>query len=76
MDTLPNITTRTLSIEIKAEEKLCNIYCPFFSVFRTGLVGEWHPRCDLFHESGKWREYTMKRAKECLKAEKAATKKC
>jgi len=74
MDILFNITDRTLLVEIKAEEKLCNAYCPFFSVFRTGLVGEWHPRCDLFNESGKWREYTMKRNKQCLKAEKAAAK--
>ena len=76
MDTLQNVTTRTLSIEAKAEDKLCNDECPFFGIHRSGLVGEWHPSCYLFNESGKWREYTMKRNKQCLKAEKAAAKKC
>jgi len=76
MDTLPSATVRTLLIEVTAGDKLCNDECPFFGIHSTGLIGEWHPRCELFHESGKWREHTMKRAKGCLKAEKAAVKKC
>lgn len=76
MDDLANVVTRSLLIEVKAEDKLCDAQCPHFTIFSTGLIGEWHPRCELFHENGEWREHTMKRAKECLKAEKAVMKKC
>lgn len=76
MDTLLNVATRFLLIEIAAEDKLCNAHCPYFTIFRTGLIGEWHPHCDLFLENGEWQKNTMKRVEQCLKAENEAVKKC
>ena len=63
-----------IAIKISAGKKMCDD-CEYLTIFHTGLVGEFHPMCDIFDEVyGEWGERNMKRAKACLAAEKRSSK--
>lgn len=63
-----------IQIEIDCKDKMCGD-CKFKSIHSTGLIGETHPVCVLFHNTGDWGKTDMKRGKECIAAQKKAMKK-
>jgi hypothetical protein len=63
--------TRKIVLKINAGEKYCDD-CEYLTYFSTGLIGEWHMRCDIFDVPGPWRKHNMRRTKECLRAEQYA----
>lgn len=60
----------SIQIEIDCEEKLCG-NCDYMTIHHTGLVGEYHPKCNIFPgHYGKWGSDNMKRSKECIASQK------
>jgi len=64
---------KNIIVEINAGELRCND-CQYLRIFHTGLVGESHPVCGVFHTTGDWGDTDMKRPKDCIDAEKKARK--
>lgn len=55
-------------LKIEASKKTCD-NCRFLLIFRTGLAGEFHPKCEIFDKLGGWGKENMARDKRCLAAE-------
>ena len=53
-----------ISLDLKADCEYCND-CQFLTVFHTGMIGEFHPKCNLFDICGEWGETNMKRCRQC-----------
>ena len=55
-------------LEIDCDEKMCG-KCQYKLSHSTGLVGEFHPVCDVFDgHYGEWGARDMKRARRCIAA--------
>jgi len=53
-----------IMLAIDCEERTCG-NCQYKTIFRTGLVGEIHSKCELFAgHHGQWGERDMKRSGE------------
>jgi len=60
-------------LEIDCDEKMCG-KCQYKLSHSTGLVGEFHPVCDVFDgHYGEWGARDMKRARRCIAAQKKAS---
>ena len=60
-------------LEIDCDEKTCG-KCQYKLSHSTGLVGEFHPICDVFDgHYGEWGARDMKRARRCIAAQKKAS---
>lgn len=59
-------------LTIDCADKTCGD-CQYKRIFKTGLVGEFHPGCELFPGYyGRWGERDMKRSRQCIAAQKKA----
>lgn len=63
-----------IKLTIDCEENTCGA-CIYKQIHKTGLVGEFHPFCELFYgHYGKWGELDMKRSQKCKNAQKLANR--
>lgn len=64
---------KKIFLHINAGDKNCGD-CAYKTIFKTGLAGEFHPRCEIFFVSGAWGKFDMPRCKECIASEKLTFK--
>ena len=53
-----------ISLNLKGDCEYCND-CQYLTIFQTGILNEFHPKCNLFEVNGKWGETNMKRCSLC-----------
>lgn len=59
-----------ITLTIDCEKNTCG-NCQYKTIFKTGLIGEFHPKCVIFDgHYGDWGKNDMKRSKKCISSEK------